>query len=136
MKSFGLKILAADRVFYDGETESLVIPTLDGRYGVLADHSNAVIAVTPGVVEHTEADEKHVAFVSSGIAKIENGKVLLLVEAAERPDEIDEARARRAWEEAQDEIRVHKSKYDVRAAEVKIARALNRLKTKDFQDKM
>ena len=136
MKPFRLKILAADRVFFDGETESLVIPTLDGKYGVMANHSNAVIAVTPGIVERTDGEGRHVSFVSSGIAKIENGEVLLLVEAAERPDEIDEARARRAWEEANDDIRAHKSKYDVRAAEVKIARALNRLKTKDFRDKM
>lgn len=136
MKPFRLKILAADHVFFDGETESLVIPTLDGKYGVMANHANAVIAVTPGTVERAEGEEQHVAFVSNGIAKIENGEVLLLVEAAERPDEIDEARARRAWEEANDEIRVHKSKYDVRAAEVKIARALNRLKAKDTQDKM
>lgn len=136
MKPFRLKILAADHVFFDGETESLVIPTLDGKYGVMANHANAVIAVTPGTVERAEGEERHVAFVSNGIAKIENGEVLLLVEAAERPDEIDEARARRAWEEANDEIRVHKSKYDVRAAEVKIARALNRLKAKDTQDKM
>ena len=136
MKPFRLIIISADRVFYDGEATSVVIPTLDGKYGVLADHSNAVIAVMPGTTEYAIGEERYVAFVSSGIAKIENGTMLLLVEAVERPDEIDEARARRALEEANDEIRMHKSMYDVRAAEIKIARALNRMRAKDFKDKM
>ena len=49
MAVFSLKLLAADKVFYDGECASLVVPSADGQYGILANHCNAVIAVIPGV---------------------------------------------------------------------------------------
>ena len=36
MKSFRLKLLAADKAFYDGECLSLTVPSPDGKYGILA----------------------------------------------------------------------------------------------------
>ena len=47
MKSFKVHILAADNTFFDGECESLIIPTSNGQYGILADHANAITAVVP-----------------------------------------------------------------------------------------
>ena len=41
---FHLRILASDRAFYDGDCESLTVPTLDGELGILAHHSNLVAA--------------------------------------------------------------------------------------------
>ena len=122
MAVFSLKLLAADKVFYDGECASLVVPSADGQYGILANHCNAVIAVIPGVAEvKAENGEKIVAFVASGIVKIENGKVLMLVEAW----------AKNALKEAKDEIARKESRFNVLSAEIKIARALNRLKAKE-----
>lgn len=34
MKAFHLKLLAADKVFFDGECASLVAPSADGQYGI------------------------------------------------------------------------------------------------------
>ena len=47
---FHLDILAASVPFYRGDCVSLVLPTTDGEYGILADHSNAVGAVTAGYI--------------------------------------------------------------------------------------
>ena len=40
--SFRLSILAADKAFYNGESLSLVIPTTEGSYGVMAHHMNMI----------------------------------------------------------------------------------------------
>ena len=45
---FHLDILAASVPFYRGDCVSLVLPTTDGEYGILANHSNAVGAVEIG----------------------------------------------------------------------------------------
>ena len=45
MDTFQLNILAASSAFYEGECESLVVPTPDGKCGVLAHHSNAIAAI-------------------------------------------------------------------------------------------
>ena len=52
MKSFKVHILAADKTFYDGECESLIIPTSSGQYGILADHSNTITALVPGTLTY------------------------------------------------------------------------------------
>lgn len=130
--SFHLKLLAADKVFFDGECSSLVVPSADGQYGILANHCNAVVAVVPGVAEVTPADgEKTIAFVASGIVKIENGKVLMLVESCENAKDVNEAWAKNAIKEAKEELARKESRFNVLSAEIKIARALNRLKAKE-----
>ena len=45
--TFRLRILAADKVFYEGNCTSLTIPTPGGELGILANHSNMIAAVVP-----------------------------------------------------------------------------------------
>ena len=131
MKTFSLKLLAAEKVFYSGECSSLIVPSSDGQYGILAGHSSVVIAVVPGFAEFTVNGEKISAFVSSGVVKIENGKVLMLVESCEKASDVNEAWAKNSLQEAQDELARKERRFNVLSAELKIARALNRLKVKN-----
>ena len=45
MDTFGLRIIASDKVFFNGRCKKLTIPAPDGEKGVLAHHENMVIAV-------------------------------------------------------------------------------------------
>lgn len=63
--------------------------------------------------------------------KIENGKVLMLVESCEKASDVNEAWAQNSLKEAQDELARKESRFNVLSAELKIARALNRLKVKN-----
>ncbi|MBO5198484.1 MAG: ATP synthase F1 subunit epsilon [Lachnospiraceae bacterium] len=129
MSNFKLSVLAADRPFYIGECSSLVLPTPEGQYGVLAHHSNTIAAVVPGLLEFTLPDgETRTAAVSEGMVKIEDNEVLILVDSAERPEDIDVSRAQRAAEEAREQLLQQKSIIEYRAAEAYLARALNRIK--------
>ena len=67
MDTFQLNILAASSAFYEGECESLVVPTPDGKCGVLAHHSNAIAAISPGELSYTVPGEKRSPFVTSGV---------------------------------------------------------------------
>ena len=93
MDTFQLNILSASSAFYEGECESLVVPTPDGKCGVLAHHSNAIAAISPGELSYTVPGEKpRLAAVSHGMIKIEDNHVLVLVETAEKPEDIDRIR--------------------------------------------
>lgn len=131
---FFLHILAADKPFYEGECVSLVVPTLQGQYGVMAHHSNYISAVVPGELDFTveeDGKEKRIrAAVSEGIVKVEKNEVLVLVDTAESPDEIDESRARRAADAAKEDMLRRQSVREYYAAQAKLARAMNRLKVK------
>ena len=126
---FHLRILAADRVFYEGECESLTVPAQDGELGILAHHSNLVAAMVPGQLRASVPDGSFtVAAVSGGLLKVEDGDVLLLADTVERPEEIDAARARRAEARAREALAQKRGTQEYRGAQAHLARALNRLK--------
>jgi F-type H+-transporting ATPase subunit epsilon len=133
MNSFPLLILAAEKTFYDGDCVSLVIPTPDGQYGIMANHTNMISAIAPGMMKITDQNgEVIIAAVSEGLIKIENNQALLLVDTVERPEEIDENRAKRSAEEAKEAMLQKQSIQDYYAAQAKMARAINRLKVKHY----
>ena len=129
MKIFMLSVLAADSCIYVGECSSVILPAADGQYGVLADHCNTISAVVPGLLEYTLPNgEVQSVAVSNGMVKIENNEVMILVDSAERPEEIDIRRAERAAAEAREQMLQKKSIMEYRTAEAYLARALNRIK--------
>ena len=49
MKTFWLKVIASDRVAYNGRCQKVIVPAADGgQMGILADHENMVIAIEVG----------------------------------------------------------------------------------------
>lgn len=131
MNTFSLTVLAAEKPFYEGECISLVLPTVDGQYGIQAGHNDMIAAILPGELKFTAPNgEVMLAAVSEGLVKVESGKVLLLVDTAERPEEIDENRAKRSAEQAKEAILQKKSIQDYYAAQMKMARAIGRLRVK------
>lgn len=129
MNSFNLRIYESDGVFYEGEVIKLTIPTYDGEYGIWGGHENVVMAVVPGILRFTTFEEKtYLASVSNGMVRVDDGDVLVLVETAEHPEEIDVERARRKEKEARDAILEKKSLREYRLAEMQLKRELVRLK--------
>ena len=131
MDTFQVHILAADRIFYEGPCVSLTIPASDGERGILAHHESMIAAVQPGTLRWQPPEQEvQLAAVSPGMVKVEHNDVLVLVDSAERPEEIDEARARRAADEAREALLQKKSRQEHQIAQTSLARALNRLRIK------
>ena len=127
--TFPVQFLAADRPFYEGECVSLVLPTITGMYGIMAHHRNMITAIIPGMMRYQLPGEpEQMAAVSAGLVKVENGEVLILVDSAERPEEIDRARAEAARERAEERLRQKLSMRDYYNSKAALARALARLK--------
>lgn len=132
MKTFALHILSPDRTFYDGECESLVLPIVDGKYGIMADHSNTIAAVVPGELSYRTPDGRtHCAAVSAGMVKVEDNDVMVLVETAERPEEIDASRARAAADAAREAMLQKLSRREYYEMRISLARAMTRLRVTD-----
>ncbi|MCR5543422.1 MAG: ATP synthase F1 subunit epsilon [Eubacterium sp.] len=132
MKTFNCRIIEADNSFYSGEMVSLIVPALDGDYGVLAMHQNVVVAIIPGWLKfQTEDGEWHDAAVSDGMMRVEDGEVLILVDSAEWPDEIDIERVKAKEAAAREAMLQKKSVREYTLAEASLKRAVARLKVKD-----
>ena len=131
MDTFQVHILAADRTLYEGPCVSLTIPASDGERGILAHHASMMAAVVPGMLRYQPpGEEVQLAAVSPGMVKVEANEVLVLVDSAERPEEIDEVRARREADQAREALLQQKSRQEHQVAQATLARALNRLRVK------
>lgn len=129
MNTFSLRILSCDRVFFEGEATSLTVPGMDGDYGILAHHENAVIALKEGELRFTAADgTKEVAVVGLGFAEIADNAVTVLADSIERPDEIDVKRAERAAAKAREELLQQRSLRESKMIEASLSRAMMRIK--------
>lgn len=129
--------MASDHMVYDGDAESVSLMTTEGSIGILAYHSNLVMAVVPGEVEYVPAGDaakeaglsgRQTVVVSDGLLKVENNEVMILVDTAELPEEIDEARAQRAEEQAREALKRANSNRDVALASAELSRAMSRIK--------
>ena len=128
--TFYLKIISANRVFYSGRCRSLIVPEYDGQKEILAHHEDMVIAIDDGEMRfQPEGSENwEYAVVGMGFVEIVNNRVTLLVETAERPEEIDVARAREAKERAEEQLRQKQSIMEYHRNQLALARAMTRLK--------
>lgn len=136
LHNFRLRILAADHKVFEGECESLVLPLYDGQYGIKAHHGNMISAVVPGLLSYREPEgENKNVYVSAGLIKVEDNDVLILVDSAEVPEEIDARRAEHAAEEAKKLIQRKRNITEIRMARAHLARAVGRLKVKRYYDR-
>ena len=129
MDTCGLKIIASDKVFYEGRCRNLVIPAPDGEVGLLPHHENMVIAIEVGIARmEVEAGKWNEIAVGTGFAEIVNNRVTLLVDTAEKPEDIDVRRAQEQKERAEEQMRQKRSIQQYYHTQASLARAMNRLR--------
>ena len=120
--SFYLKVISANRVFFAGKCRSLIVPEFDGQKEILA-HLEGQMKFQP-----EGSDEWIHAVVGMGFVEIVNNRVTLLVETAEKPEEIDVRRAEEAKQRAEERLRQKQSIHEYYHSRAALARAMARLK--------
>ena len=131
MTTFWLKVIASDHVFYNGNCEALVVPAHDGEVGILPHREAMILAIQEGELKFRIPGEQeyHHAVVGLGIVQVANNRVTVVVDTAERPEDIDEVRAKQALERAKEQLRQKQSIREYYMSKASMARALSRLKT-------
>ena len=106
------------------------MPEYDGQKEILAHHEDMVIAVDEGEMRFQPegSEDWEYAVVGMGFVEIVHNRVTLLVETAERPEEIDVARAQEAKERAEEQLRQKQSIHEYYHSRASLARAMARLK--------
>ena len=129
MNSFILNITASSGEFYQGSCESMVLPVKDGVYGVQAGHSPVLVAIHMGMLKFTVDGETREIRVGDGIAEVTPTFVLLLVDSAERPEDIDKNRAEAARIRAEERLQHKQSMHEYYQTKIALDRAMQRLQT-------
>ena len=129
MKTFSLKVLASDKVFFDDRCKMVILPAQDGQLGVLANHGDMVVALNMGEMRIQREDETwETALIGKGVMQDINNRMVILTEFAERPEEIDAKRALEAKQRAEEQLRQKQSILEYHHSKVALARAMARLK--------
>ena len=81
--------------------DEVKVPLLSGEVGVLIGHENFVGQLGSGIAEVKTSTKIFRFFVSHGICKIEDNKVLILSTTSEPEEKIDLDRAKNALKKAQ-----------------------------------
>ena len=126
---FNLKVLAADKTFYEGEAVSIIVPASDGSLQIMANHENMVLATQEGILQLKIDDDTNWkrAVVSIGFVKVMSNTVTVLVDSAEWPEDIDRVRAEKAMERAKEQLRQDQSIQEYKISRASLARAMMRL---------
>lgn len=124
-KTFLLKIIAPERVFYEDDVTFVEFHTTEGDIGIYPGHIALTSIVSPGVIKiHTPSGEIKEAALLDGFAEILANQVMILAEAVEWPEEIDVNRAKEAQIRA--ERRIKNEDGDMDRAELALKRSIVR----------
>ena len=125
--TFQLEIVTPAKLMVKDAAEEAQIPGLSGYLGILPGHAPLITELAVGVITYKASGTTHMLSVAWGFAEVLPDKVTILAEAAERPQEIDVARAQEAKNRAEALLKSNDPKVDYARAEDALQRAETRL---------
>ena len=123
-----LEILTAEGVLFDGDVDSVVAPGSEGELGILPHHAALMTMLQPGELRYRAAGAESYLAVHGGFMEVRGDHVVVLADAAEHVDAIDEARAEEAVRRAQERIASRPADMDIERALRSLRRAQVRVR--------
>jgi F-type H+-transporting ATPase subunit epsilon len=124
-----LEIITPEHTVYDGNADSVTLPTSDGEITVLPHHLPIITTVSPGTLIMRLGKEEHVFAVSRGVIEVDQKGVRVLSDIADRADDLEEAAVEQAKEKAEKLMTEKHDDVSFAEATAILDRELARLKT-------
>lgn len=122
-------IVSAEKSIFSGLVEMVVAAGSLGDLGIAPGHAPLLTALIPGPVKLTlQGGEEEVYYVSGGFLEVQRGVVTLLSDTAIRADDVDEAAAQQAMEEAEKAIANQGAEFEYSVAAAQLAEAAAQLR--------
>jgi F-type H+-transporting ATPase subunit epsilon len=124
--TFTFKLVTPTGVLFDGQVEQVNAVNPLGEFGVLADHTNYITSLVPGLLTVRTADGQTLEYlVTGGLVEVKDGVMTALAQSAEPPEKvppIDETELRNA-EDRLSQMSMFDSNYDQEKQSVMVLRA-------------
>ncbi|HEV8138258.1 MAG TPA: F0F1 ATP synthase subunit epsilon [Pyrinomonadaceae bacterium] len=123
-----LEVVTPERRVLAEAVNSVTVPGRAGEMQILPGHAALIAELKTGVLTYNQAGTNSQLHVSGGFIEVSEDRVSVLAEIAERPDEIDAARARLAREHTEKQLSAWSgSEEDFEKARAKLERSMVRI---------
>jgi len=126
-----LEVVTPERRVLAEPVDMVTVPGLGGELGILPGHTPLISQLQTGVLAYVQDGKSSSLHVSGGFVEVRDDHVSVLAEVAERPDEIDAARARQsrdqlekqinAWSGSEEELAIAKTELDRSVVRLQLA---------------
>ena len=117
-----LEVVTPERSVLSEPVDMVTVPGLGGELGILPGHTPLISQLQTGVLTYVQEGKSYPLHVSGGFVEVRDDHVSVLAEVAERPEEIDAARAKlsrdklekqlNAWSGTEKDLEIAKAKLD------------------------
>jgi F-type H+-transporting ATPase subunit epsilon len=126
-----LEIVTPERALVTAEVDEVQLPGAEGYFGVLPGHTPMLATLQVGELWYRIGPEKHYMAIAFGFVEVLPERVTVLAQIAERPEDIDVARAEAAKKRAEERLArftpTPQSDLDFERARIAMAKSLIRL---------
>jgi F-type H+-transporting ATPase subunit epsilon len=122
-----LEIVTPAGVVVREQVDEVEAPGVEGHFGVLPGHRPFMSQLRAGELRYRTGKQNHYVAVHWGFAEVLPYKVTVLVETAERAEDIDLQRAETAKKRAEERLKQFGTTYDMESAREALERATARL---------
>jgi F-type H+-transporting ATPase subunit epsilon len=123
-----LEVVTPQRRVLAEAVDTVMVPGLDGELGILPGHTPLISQLRTGVLTYVQGERTAQLHVSGGFVEVADDRVSVLAEIAERPEEIDAARARLTREHAEKTLSAWSgTEEDFEIARARLERSMVRL---------
>jgi ATP synthase, F1 epsilon subunit (delta in mitochondria) len=113
---------------FEGQAKMVVMDGQEGQLGIVKGHSPLLAVLKPGPVRMITDDGEEVFFTNGGFAEVQPESITILVDSAERADDLDEAKIIKAKEEAEKLLKDKKDEKDFAEAATQLSQSLSQLR--------
>ncbi|GHU25378.1 ATP synthase epsilon chain [Spirochaetia bacterium] len=133
--TYPFQVHTPHRPFYADKVEVIILTLIDGEIAVYANHSFFIAPVQTGILKiKDKTGTWRTAFISEGMLEVKGHNTILLVDAAEWPEEIDLERSEAAKKSAEARIKDSSLRFETDLARAALKRAEFRIKVKKMEN--
>src|SRR5210317_1949542 len=124
MPTINVDIVSAEGEIYSGDAAMVFAPARMGELGIAPRHAPLLTALKPGEVRVEDPEGKeHFFYITGGMLEIQPHLVTVLADTALRGDQLDEAAALAARDDAEEALKGVSEETDLARAQLELAEA-------------
>ena len=128
MSKIVLEVIQPTQCKVKGEYDHVIIPGVDGDFGILENHTPFITKIRPGILQLYKGKSVEKFAIHDGFVTVDSNMVTIISDVIEKENEIDSKRAESSKNRAEKRLKSAMGDVDFRRAEFALKKALTRLK--------